>query len=235
MKLRRAIRAYGEVTVDFSAVKKARSCDAETVLQQLQQFAQERRHENGAVATLTGLNGSVVAQIEKLVRERFDRATVLRRDFTAETGTYTLKINFPQWSRDPVRRQYLQQLIDRDGPTCVWCGIEMDVDDRRASLDHILTQKAGGVDHIDDLVLACEGCNGDRGDLTADEWLQVIRTEARRRRFIPNLEAIERALERSAAFHQDNKAVAAVVPIRERVRRQIVAGGRRTTPSPGLT
>lgn len=212
VKIRRAIRAYAEAVVDFGGVERARSHDAEGVLHQLQQFAQERRHEDGATAILRNLSGPMAAQIGSLLGQ-FERAELVSREIDPDTGRATLTVKLPAWARDPVRAEFLQQLIDRDGPQCVWCSTELGVDDRRAELDHILTRMEGGVDHVDDLVLSCGNCNRNRGHFTASEWLKILASDSRRKNCVPNVEAVQAALARSAAFHRDAEAVAAVVPI----------------------
>jgi len=43
--------------------------------------------------------------------------------------------------------------MDEDGP-----------DDRRPTFEHVVPSSKGGTDSIDDLVIACVGCNHSRGN-----------------------------------------------------------------------
>lgn len=72
-----------------------------------------------------------------------------------------------------VRRKVLL-LIERDGPTCRWCGCELSLDatwsnnrilpPRFPTLDHVVERAKGGTHALKNLVLACQPCNSDRSN-----------------------------------------------------------------------
>jgi len=70
------------------------------------------------------------------------------------------------------RRRHKQRLMGRD-PHCYWCRIELTLEEekvsdtvRYATLDHKVPLGAGGLEHSNNYVLACEPCNLARGDRT---------------------------------------------------------------------
>lgn len=67
-------------------------------------------------------------------------------------------------AREATRQ--LAQLIERDNNTCHYCGRKCNRESRNAtpSRDHIVPASMGGADSLDNYVLACRGCNSDRGD-----------------------------------------------------------------------
>lgn len=58
-----------------------------------------------------------------------------------------------------------QQVYDRDGNACVYCGSSDDL-----TLDHDIPQSMGGSDEVDNLVTACRPCNASKRDMTGDEF-----------------------------------------------------------------
>jgi 5-methylcytosine-specific restriction endonuclease McrA len=66
-----------------------------------------------------------------------------------------------------LRRHLLTAVSLRDGTDCHYCGcptIElMEGHPRRRTLDHVIPQKFGGTDTLDNLVLACSACNSAKG------------------------------------------------------------------------
>ncbi len=69
-----------------------------------------------------------------------------------------------QYNRVPLSRN---NIYKRDGYRCVYCGSES-----RSSftLDHVVPKSKGGKDSWDNLVTACEKCNGEKANLTIEEW-----------------------------------------------------------------
>jgi len=69
--------------------------------------------------------------------------------------------------RDPELRKALR---DRDQDQCRFCGIEVNWADRKsrggATYDHV---RPGGGDTLDNLVIACRGCNSRKGKRTPEE------------------------------------------------------------------
>lgn len=79
-----------------------------------------------------------------------------------------------------VRRQLL---VKRDGQNCFYCGRFVvwarSIDDHAlwiATEDHIVPKCYGGSDELDNLVLACSGCNSERGTYPAGVFLVLKMT-----------------------------------------------------------
>lgn len=64
---------------------------------------------------------------------------------------------------------FRQALFNRDGSTCVYCGT-----DQRLVVDHMVPINQGGTDEIDNLALACKGCNAGKAGRTPEEAGLVI-------------------------------------------------------------
>lgn len=71
-----------------------------------------------------------------------------------------------------------EELARRDGAVCFYCGHELVIVKGpaferakwRATIDHKKPRSRGGTNARDNLVLACTGCNGAKGDRTLEEW-----------------------------------------------------------------
>lgn len=64
------------------------------------------------------------------------------------------------WNR--LRRR----VKDRDNSTCQYCGRIVE----KGTVDHVLPLAQGGTDELDNLVWACKGCNGSKGNRTPKQW-----------------------------------------------------------------
>lgn len=71
------------------------------------------------------------------------------------------------------KRKY-RRLLERDGDKCFWCDIKFS-EEWPYTLDHLVTQAAGGGNQLENLVLACDYCNNRRGDMTAGAFRSWIR------------------------------------------------------------
>lgn len=67
---------------------------------------------------------------------------------------------------DPTRRL---KILERDGRHCQYCLVE--IDDESFVLDHLLPVSQGGSNRKNNLVAACEACNGRRGEQEAIAFL----------------------------------------------------------------
>ena len=76
-------------------------------------------------------------------------------------------------SLSPTRRKMLR-LTERDGAHCVWCSTPLTHLSLHATIDHVRCRSAGGVDGLDNLVLACAPCNFQRADSPAALWLATL-------------------------------------------------------------
>jgi hypothetical protein len=62
-------------------------------------------------------------------------------------------------------------LINRDGPSCFYCGEDTSEDDR--SLEHLVPIAHGGPNHLSNLVLAHRKCNSKAGHMSAMEKIRA--------------------------------------------------------------
>lgn len=70
----------------------------------------------------------------------------------------------------PGRRRRLELILDRDGPTCVWCGCEVDTPLVQATTEHVVPRLKGGPSWLENEVAACKRCNGRRGHRNLVDW-----------------------------------------------------------------
>jgi hypothetical protein len=87
------------------------------------------------------------------------------------------------------RADRLTAILERDGPTCVWCG--------RAfgpliwpTTEHVVPRVKGGPSRLENEVAACGRCNRERGHRTPVEWLEACE----RRGWAPDADRLLRAL-----------------------------------------
>ena len=61
--------------------------------------------------------------------------------------------------------------------TCFYCKTKLSWrnqnDPSRATIDHVIPKSKGGSDEESNLVICCRGCNGKKGDLTMEEFLEI--------------------------------------------------------------
>lgn len=82
-----------------------------------------------------------------------------------------------QWSAiekvERVRRKTVEELlIERDGENCFFCNCLFDTG-TRPTLEHLLSIKHGGCNHLSNLVLACKPCNEAAGSLPIIEKVKL--------------------------------------------------------------
>ena len=70
----------------------------------------------------------------------------------------------------PGRRRRLELILERDGPTCVWCGRMVDTALVVATTEHVVPRLKGGPSWIENEVAACRRCNGRRGHRNLVDW-----------------------------------------------------------------
>src|SRR6185437_4713289 len=89
----------------------------------------------------------------------------------------------------PDRAERLRAAAARDGEHCVWCrrsctGLV------RATTDHLVPKVKGGPSWLENEVVACRRCNGQRGHLSPADWI----AECERRGWDPDVDAVAAAL-----------------------------------------
>lgn len=100
----------------------------------------------------------------------------------------------------------VEQLIERDGPSCVWCGRRLWR--RDLTLEHVIPRSRGGHMTADNAVVACRSCNKRRGSRPVDAYVrELVRQGARvdleaLRNSLRRLSRSERRVHREAAVRQ---------------------------------
>ena len=91
------------------------------------------------------------------------------------------------------RAARLRAAIERDGPTCIWCGRSF-AGLIAPTTEHVVPRLKGGPSWLANEVAACRRCNSDRGHRGPVEWLE----ECLARGCQPDERRLELALERLA-------------------------------------
>lgn len=84
----------------------------------------------------------------------------------------------------------VEELIERDGPHCVWCGRELWR--RDLTLEHVVPRSRGGHMTAENAVVACRSCNRRRGSKPVDAYVR----ELLRQGAAVDTGTLQRALER---------------------------------------
>lgn len=203
----RALRAHGEVIIDFADVRQAARTRTRRLLLHLWQMATTVSPEEGGQARLINLCEPVSTMLEKQLCD-WSVVTVIDREFAHSAKTRTtyaseMVLRLHAWARDPAKAELLEMLFARDGDSCVWCGRALTSADRLATLDHVLPRSAGGCDHTDNFVVACAACNRRRGNCDAEEFLAQCLGSAHHQ---VNERAVRAAVARSEALHASGVA-----------------------------
>lgn len=69
----------------------------------------------------------------------------------------------------PNRSERLARILERDGPTCVWCGRRFE-GLVRPTTEHLVPRLKGGPSWLENEVAACRRCNGERGHTGLGDW-----------------------------------------------------------------
>src|SRR4051794_2396150 len=128
------------------------------------------------------------------------------------------------------RAARLQAAVQRDGPTCIWCG-RVFTAQVVPSTEHVVPRVKGGPSWLENEVAACRRCNSERGHTAPVEWLE----ECERRGWQPDEPRLARALtalEVAIARHGGQRRGRAPLPPpppppRPRAARRSGAAGRR--------
>ena len=89
-------------------------------------------------------------------------------------------------------------VLERDGPTCVWCGREVGVGLVDATTEHVVPRIKGGPSWLENEVAACRRCNGQRGHRTPSEWAdecEGLGWQPDRERLVRVLQSLASAIE----------------------------------------
>ncbi len=92
------------------------------------------------------------------------------------------------------RRTRLDEILERDEPTCVWCRRPIAVHLVEATTEHVVPKLKGGPSWIENEVAACRRCNSRRGHKNLTEWADECEQngwEPDRARLIRTLESLQ--------------------------------------------
>ena len=85
-------------------------------------------------------------------------------------GVYDFAVTTTSPKRQPNRRLRLEMILDRDGPSCVWCRCDLSAAMVQATTEHVVPRVKGGPSWLENELAACRRCNGRRGHRTPAEW-----------------------------------------------------------------
>ena len=102
------------------------------------------------------------------------------------------------------------QVFARDGFACLYCGAQAGQDGVSLAADHVISVADGGDNSIDNLVTACQRCNGGKGAKSLDAAPA------------PQDRAVDAAIERAARLHAMAEAAKQAVESRRVLEQQVV-------------
>ena len=70
-----------------------------------------------------------------------------------------------------ISKALRKAVFARDGQACMYC-LALD---RALTLDHVVARADNGPTSLDNLVVACESCNGAKGDLSLADFITILR------------------------------------------------------------
>jgi 5-methylcytosine-specific restriction endonuclease McrA len=100
----------------------------------------------------------------------------------------------------------VDELIERDGPACIWCGRELWR--RDLTREHVVPRSRGGHMTAENAVVACRSCNKRRGSRPVDAYVRDLLREgadvdlAALQRALGRLSHSPRRIHREAAVRQ---------------------------------
>jgi 5-methylcytosine-specific restriction protein A len=74
---------------------------------------------------------------------------------------------------DVFRKSMIRKRLSFQGWDCYWCGRALTVEN--STVDHLVPLIRGGKSSGSNLVICCENCNGEKGDMTGEEYEQLIK------------------------------------------------------------
>ena len=78
--------------------------------------------------------------------------------------------NLPRSYASGKSGRRIAYLMDRDGPYCYFCGIDLRRDDVIATADHLTPKALGGNNLLSNLVACCYVCNHAKGNRTEEQF-----------------------------------------------------------------
>lgn len=96
----------------------------------------------------------------------------VRLDFGDDAGEVAVMVERMSRTRRlrqlrPLSRSKREAIFERDGYKCHYCPCD---DPVMMTVDHVVPMSKGGTHDPVNLVCACTACNGDKADMTVEEW-----------------------------------------------------------------
>lgn len=104
-------------------------------------------------------------------------------------------------------RRRMLLLAARDGEHCVWCRKPLTHRSADATVDHVRCRCDGGGNGLENLVLACAGCNHRRSNAPAEDWLARCLAAGAE----VDVDAVAAAIRRAGRYHR-RRARRALLP-----------------------
>ena len=76
-----------------------------------------------------------------------------------------------------VRRQWLLHHLELQKYACAYCSVTLIIgkleglENQQATIDHVMASSCGGIDEIENTLVACARCNGNKGNQSLYEFL----------------------------------------------------------------
>lgn len=68
------------------------------------------------------------------------------------------------------KQRIRNEVLERDGYVCQYCGTQLN--EKTATVDHVIPKSQGGSSYADNLVCACQECNLEKGDMMPDDFIK---------------------------------------------------------------
>lgn len=65
----------------------------------------------------------------------------------------------------------IYDVVKRDGTSCSYCGIELSISSKETHMDHFIPLYSGGLNCLDNMVLACSKCNLSKSKYSAHDFI----------------------------------------------------------------
>jgi 5-methylcytosine-specific restriction endonuclease McrA len=98
----------------------------------------------------------------------------------------------------------VEELIERDGGACVWCGRELWR--RDLTREHLVPRSRGGHLTAENAVVACRPCNRRRGSRPVDAYVRDLLREGADVNVVALREALARLSRSSRRTHRESAA-----------------------------
>jgi hypothetical protein len=145
---------------DMIVVARAMECgpDRGSIAAMIEDLRAEQSPANAIAVAAMAMARHILSEREAYLRAR------PRNDNAPRTGKCGNRQR--RGMNDYAWRKLRQEIFDRDGSECQYCGSFDDL-----TCDHIVPLIRGGTNDHDNLTTACRSCNSSKGDKLVEEWV----------------------------------------------------------------